>query len=78
MPCVLLEDGKLYTCGEADGGKLGLPDQLDSCVRPRRVAAMKEKVCAVACGNSHTAVSTGNVYRGDRQTDRQTDRWSSL
>ena len=59
------DDGSLYTCGETDGGKLGLEEsQLDETSELQRVSSIKEKVLTVACGGRHTAAVTqnGNVY----------------
>jgi alpha-tubulin suppressor-like RCC1 family protein len=53
-------DGELYTFGEPDHGKLGLPSQLLSNHRsPQLVAGIPEKVIQVACGGGHTVVLTG-------------------
>lgn len=53
-------DGELYTFGEPENGKLGLPNQLLINHRsPQRVMAISEKVVQVSCGGGHTVVLTG-------------------
>ena len=55
------EDGKLYTFGENEMGKLGLgDDRVDvSSNTPQHVDSIEEPVKCVSCGNSHTAAITG-------------------
>ncbi|CAN7989172.1 unnamed protein product [Ixodes hexagonus] len=59
-------DGILYTFGERDGGKLGLPKTL-CCKRynkPTEVSTIPGKVVSVSCGGTHTMALTaeGKVY----------------
>ncbi|CAH1799799.1 unnamed protein product [Owenia fusiformis] len=58
---VVTADGKLWTFGESDGGKLG---QDGNNTTPQHVTAIKDKVISVACGGSHTVALTekGHVY----------------
>ncbi|XP_008053087.1 X-linked retinitis pigmentosa GTPase regulator, partial [Carlito syrichta] len=52
-------DGELYTFGEPESGKLGLPNQLLTNHRiPQLVSVIPEKVIQVACGGGHTVVLT--------------------
>ncbi len=53
------ESGNLLTFGEADGGKLGLPDDVSDFSVPQRVTGIKGKVTWVSCGGSHTIAVTG-------------------
>ncbi|XP_036857437.1 X-linked retinitis pigmentosa GTPase regulator isoform X3 [Manis javanica] len=51
--------GELYTFGEPEHGKLGLPYELLINHRtPQRVPGIPEKVIQVACGGEHTVVLT--------------------
>jgi alpha-tubulin suppressor-like RCC1 family protein len=53
-------DGELYTFGEPENGKLGLPNELLMNHRsPQRVLGIPERVIQVACGGGHTVVLTG-------------------
>ncbi|XP_065296220.1 X-linked retinitis pigmentosa GTPase regulator-like [Dermacentor albipictus] len=59
-------DGILYTFGERDGGKLGLPKTL-CCKRynkPTEVSTIPGKIVSVSCGGTHTMALTaeGKVY----------------
>ncbi|KAM7339371.1 hypothetical protein ACRRTK_002855 [Alexandromys fortis] len=61
----LTEDGELYTFGEPEHGKLGLPDPLLPNHRaPQRVPGIPERVRRAACGGGHTVALTerGAVY----------------
>ncbi|CAG5121445.1 unnamed protein product, partial [Candidula unifasciata] len=61
---VVTGDGKLYTMGESDGGKLGLPADVKNTKVPNHVTAIPDPVKWVACGSSHTIALTefGEVY----------------
>lgn len=62
---LLSDDGSLYTCGEQEGGKLGLEkSQLDDTSQLQKVESIKEKVIAVSCGAEFTVAVTqnGHVY----------------
>ncbi|XP_077002161.1 X-linked retinitis pigmentosa GTPase regulator isoform X5 [Tamandua tetradactyla] len=51
--------GELYTFGEPECGKLGLPnEQLTNHRTPQLVPGISEKVIQVACGGGHTVVLT--------------------
>ena len=53
------DDGKLYTFGENENGKLGLtPSQLSETSRPQPVATKDGYFIAVACGAGHTVALT--------------------
>lgn len=53
-------EGELYTFGETECGKLGLPRQLLMNHKvPQMVPGIPEKVIQVACGGGHTVVLTG-------------------
>lgn len=55
-----IAEGELYTFGEPECGKLGLPNQLLVNHRmPQPVPGIPEKVVQVACGGGHTVVLTG-------------------
>ena len=54
------DDGKLYTFGENEFGKLGLSDTNSASV-PQHVSLIKDRVRRVSCGNSHTAAVTGKL-----------------
>lgn len=53
-------DGKLYTCGEGESGKLGLPDHAlkKSPLSMHCVPAFDRKVVWVSCGGNHTVSLT--------------------
>ena len=55
----ILDSGELYTCGEKDGGKLGLGDEPEDTDVPQKVS-IPENVTAVACGGTHTVALTGS------------------
>lgn len=56
----LTVDGKVFSWGEGDDGKLGHCSRL-SCEKPRLIEALKAKrVRDVACGSSHSAAITSN------------------
>ena len=60
----LTVDGKVFSWGEGDDGKLGHCSRL-SCEKPRLIEALKAKrVRDVACGSSHSAAitSSGELY----------------
>ncbi|BFZ10136.1 hypothetical protein BsWGS_13176 [Bradybaena similaris] len=61
---VVTGDGKLYTMGEADGGKLGLPEDVENTKVPNHVSSIPDPVKWVACGSSHTVALTefGECY----------------
>ena len=53
-------EGELYTFGEPESGKLGLPRKLLVNHKvPQLVPGISEKVIQVACGGGHTVVLTG-------------------
>ena len=54
-----VDEGKLYTFGENEFGKLGLNDDSENSKTPQHVSLIKERVSRVSCGNSHTAAVTG-------------------
>lgn len=55
-----IAEGELYTFGEPESGKLGLPSKLLINHRiPQLVPGIPEKVIQVACGGGHTVVLTG-------------------
>ena len=56
---VIAESGKLLTFGEADGGKLGLPEDVADTIVPQEVTGIKGKVTWTSCGGSHTVAVTG-------------------
>ncbi|CAI5462978.1 unnamed protein product [Closterium sp. Yama58-4] len=55
--------GELFSWGSNREGRLGYP-AVDSQATPRRVAALRQRVVAVAAGNKHSAALTvaGEVY----------------
>ncbi|XP_054929802.1 E3 ubiquitin-protein ligase HERC2 isoform X6 [Dermacentor andersoni] len=60
----LTVDGKVFSWGEGDDGKLGHGNRM-SCERPRLVEALKSKrVRDISCGSSHSAAitSSGELY----------------
>ena len=62
---VFVEDGKLFTFGEDENGKLGLKEeQLSNTSRPQPVATKDGHFAAVACGSGHTLALTqdGKVF----------------
>nr|XP_014343477.1 PREDICTED: X-linked retinitis pigmentosa GTPase regulator [Latimeria chalumnae] len=56
--------GELYTFGESENGKLGLPsEKLENTRVPKRVPEISGKVILVACGGGHTvALTDHNLY----------------
>ncbi|MBN3291886.1 RPGR regulator, partial [Polypterus senegalus] len=64
ISAALTADGKLYTFGESDNGKLGLlPEQLNNTRVPQVVNGVSDRVKQVACGGGHTvALSDDDVY----------------
>ena len=58
---LIVASGKLLTCGEAEGGKLGLGDCDDSIRVPTQVEGIDGKVVFVACGGSQTIAITGRL-----------------
>lgn len=61
---VLTVDGRVFSFGEGDDGKLGHCSRL-SCEKPRLIEALKSKrVRDIACGSSHSAAitSSGELY----------------
>ena len=59
------DDGSLYSCGENEGGKLGLDDsQLPNTSKLQKLCDINERVVTVACGGNHTAAVTesGKLY----------------
>ncbi|KAK6187712.1 hypothetical protein SNE40_005676 [Patella caerulea] len=73
------ESGKLYTFGETDEGKLGLENSVREVLTPHHVSSIPEKVKAVSCGGSHTAVVTvdGKVYTFGDGSNGQLGRGTS-
>ena len=59
FPPFISEDGKLYTFGENEFGKLGLGEADASSSTPQHVTSIEEPVRCVSCGNNHTAAITG-------------------
>ncbi|GFO01566.1 X-linked retinitis pigmentosa GTPase regulator-like, partial [Plakobranchus ocellatus] len=61
---LVTDDGKLYTMGEIDGGKLGLSDDILNTHIPQHVDSIAEPVKSVACGSTHTVALTesGDCY----------------
>ena len=59
-----LVDGKLYTCGEGESGKLGLPDHAlkKSPLSVHCVPAFDRKVVWVSCGGNHTVALTCKYF----------------
>ena len=60
----LTVDGRVFSWGEGDDGKLGHCSRL-SCDKPRLIEALKSKrVRDIACGSSHSAAitSSGELY----------------
>ncbi|XP_059942435.1 X-linked retinitis pigmentosa GTPase regulator isoform X8 [Mesoplodon densirostris] len=58
----LTAEGELYTFGEPECGKLGLPGKLLINHRvPQLVPGIPQKVIQVACGGGHTVVLTENA-----------------
>jgi alpha-tubulin suppressor-like RCC1 family protein len=55
---VFVENGALYTCGECESGKLGLPDSLTNITSPQKVT-LGVAVKSVFCGGNHTIALTG-------------------
>ncbi|MGH0164811.1 UNVERIFIED_CONTAM: hypothetical protein FKN15_048149, partial [Acipenser sinensis] len=57
-------DGELYTFGESDHGKLGLPpEQLNNNRVPQLVQGISAQVTRVVCGGGHTvALTDDDVY----------------
>ena len=53
------ESGKLLTCGEAEGGKLGQGDVTEAVHIPTQVDGIPGRVVHVACGGSQTVAITG-------------------
>ena len=59
---ICTDSGKLITFGEAEGGKLGLPEDADDTTIPQEVTGIKGKVTWVSCGGSHTVAVTGRLF----------------
>jgi alpha-tubulin suppressor-like RCC1 family protein len=57
---VFIESGALYTCGEGESGKLGLPDSLTNITAPQRVT-LGMPLKSVFCGGNHTVALTGKM-----------------
>jgi alpha-tubulin suppressor-like RCC1 family protein len=57
---VFAENGALYTCGESESGKLGLPDSLTNITSPQKVA-LGLPVKYAFCGGNHTVALTGKT-----------------
>lgn len=56
----LTTDGKVFSWGEGDDGKLGHFSRWN-CDKPRLIEALKSKrVRDIACGSSHSAAITSN------------------
>jgi len=56
---VLTENGKLFSCGEMDNGKLGFESDADiDHFSPQRVNIL-DRVISVSCGHNHTVAVTG-------------------
>ncbi|KAL8607282.1 hypothetical protein ACOMHN_047613 [Nucella lapillus] len=56
----LTVDGKVFSWGEGDDGKLGHSSRMN-CETPRMIEALKSKrVRDIACGSSHSAAITSN------------------
>ncbi|PNF40879.1 hypothetical protein B7P43_G15530, partial [Cryptotermes secundus] len=53
------ESGALYTCGECESGKLGLPDSLTNITSPLKVT-LGVPVKSAFCGGNHTLALTGD------------------
>ena len=60
---IFADSGKLITFGEVEGGKLGLPEDVDDTTVPQEVTGIKGKVTWVSCGGSHTVAVTGRLFR---------------
>ena len=59
-PFPSIAEGELYTFGEPEYGKLGLPGKLLINHKvPQLVPGIPQKVIQVACGGGHTVVLTG-------------------
>ncbi|XP_023235992.1 X-linked retinitis pigmentosa GTPase regulator-like [Centruroides sculpturatus] len=57
----LTGDGKVYTFGESEGGKLGLTEtQLKKLPKPQPVTGLTGKMLSVSCGGNHTIVLTAD------------------
>jgi len=57
---VFVENGALYTCGESESGKLGLPDSLTNITSPQKVS-LGLPVKYAFCGGNHTVAVTGKT-----------------
>jgi alpha-tubulin suppressor-like RCC1 family protein len=57
---LFLESGALYTCGECESGKLGLPDSLTNITSPLKVT-LGVPIKSVFCGGNHTIALTGKT-----------------
>lgn len=54
------ESGALYTCGECESGKLGLPDSLTNITSPLKVT-LGVPIKSAFCGGNHTLALTGKI-----------------
>ena len=54
----IAESGALYTFGESESGKLGLPDSLTNITTPQKVT-LAVPIKSVYCGGNHTMALTG-------------------
>lgn len=57
---IFVENGALYTCGESESGKLGLPDSLTNITCPEKVS-LGLPVKYAYCGGNHTVALTGKT-----------------
>ena len=54
----MTESGKVYVCGEAESGKLGLGIDLRNQNAPKQMQ-LPEPAVHIACGGHHTVIYTG-------------------